>query len=64
VPLVTAALRGPGYDVYPLSLTGLGERAHLARPDTDLDFHVTDVVNLLVYEGLLYSSGTATPVRW
>jgi pimeloyl-ACP methyl ester carboxylesterase len=38
--------------VYPLSLTGLGERAHLARPDTDLDVHVTDVVNLLSYEDL------------
>src|SRR3984893_3897319 len=49
---VTAALRGHGHDVYPLSLTGLGERAHLARPDTDLDVHVTDVVNLLRYEAL------------
>ncbi|GAA5190726.1 alpha/beta fold hydrolase [Rugosimonospora acidiphila] len=38
--------------MYPLSLTGLGERAHLARPDTDLDVHVTDVVNLLRYEDL------------
>jgi pimeloyl-ACP methyl ester carboxylesterase len=38
--------------VYPLSLTGLGERAHLARPDTDLDVHVTDVTNLLRYEEL------------
>jgi pimeloyl-ACP methyl ester carboxylesterase len=38
--------------VYPISLTGLGERVHLARPDTDLDVHVTDVVNLLSYEGL------------
>src|SRR5215468_5197315 len=49
---VTAALRGLGHEVYPLSLTGLGERAHLARPDTDLDVHVADVVNLLRYEDL------------
>jgi pimeloyl-ACP methyl ester carboxylesterase len=49
---VTAVLRGHGHDVYPTSLTGLGERAHLARPDTDLDVHVTDVVNLLRYEDL------------
>jgi pimeloyl-ACP methyl ester carboxylesterase len=49
---VVAALRERGHDVYPLSLTGMGERAHLARPDTDLDVHVTDVVNLLRYEGL------------
>jgi pimeloyl-ACP methyl ester carboxylesterase len=49
---VTAALRGQGHEGYPLSLTGLGERAHLARPDTDLDVHVTDVINLLKYEDL------------
>ena len=49
---VTEALRGRGHDVYPMSLTGLGERAHLARADTDLDVHVTDVVNLLRYEDL------------
>jgi pimeloyl-ACP methyl ester carboxylesterase len=30
----------------------MGERAHLARPDTDLEVHVTDVVNLLRYEDL------------
>ncbi|NLT56392.1 MAG: alpha/beta hydrolase [Actinomycetales bacterium] len=49
---VTAHLRNQGHDVYPVSLTGLGERAHLARPDTDLDVHVTDVLNLLRYEDL------------
>lgn len=49
---VTATLRARGHEVYPLSLTGLGERAHLARPDTNLDVHITDVVNLLSYEDL------------
>jgi pimeloyl-ACP methyl ester carboxylesterase len=49
---VTDALRAKGHDVYPLSLTGMGERAHLARPDTDLNVHVTDVLNLLRYEDL------------
>jgi pimeloyl-ACP methyl ester carboxylesterase len=49
---VAAGLRRHGHDVYPLSLTGLGERAHLARPETDLEVHVTDVVNLLTYEDL------------
>ena len=38
--------------MYPISLTGLGERVHLAPPDTDLDVHITDVVNLLRYEDL------------
>jgi pimeloyl-ACP methyl ester carboxylesterase len=49
---VTNTLRALGHEVYPLSLTGLGERAHLARPDTDLDVHVNDVLNLLRYEDL------------
>lgn len=49
---VTDALRARGHDVYPFSLTGMGERAHLARPDTDLEVHVTDVLNLLRYEDL------------
>jgi pimeloyl-ACP methyl ester carboxylesterase len=49
---VTAELRGRGHDVHALSLTGLGERAHLARPDTDLPTHVTDVLNLIHYEDL------------
>jgi pimeloyl-ACP methyl ester carboxylesterase len=49
---VTDELRTRGHDVYPLSLTGLGERAHLARPDIDLEVHVTDVLNLLRYEEL------------
>ncbi len=49
---VTEALRAAGHDVYPLTLTGLAERAHLATPETDLDTHVTDLVNLLRYEDL------------
>jgi pimeloyl-ACP methyl ester carboxylesterase len=49
---VADALRARGHDVHALSLTGMGERAHLARPDTDLDTHVTDVVNLLRYNDL------------
>jgi len=49
---VTQELRGRGHDVYPLSLTGMGERAHLARPDTGLETHITDVLNLIRYEDL------------
>ena len=48
VPLLCAA----GHAVLTPTLTGLGERVHLATPDVDLDTHVTDVVNLLVYEDL------------
>lgn len=49
---VTRRLRARGHQVYPLSLTGLAERVHLAGPDVDLDTHVSDVVNLLRYEDL------------
>ena len=49
---VTDALRARGHEVYPVTLTGLGERAHLATPDVDLDTHITDVANLLRYEDL------------
>jgi pimeloyl-ACP methyl ester carboxylesterase len=49
---VARDLRQRGHDVYPVTLTGLGERVHLARPEIDLDTHITDVVNLIAYEGL------------
>jgi pimeloyl-ACP methyl ester carboxylesterase len=49
---IADALRANGHDVHALSLTGMGERAHLARPDIDLEVHVTDVLNLLRYENL------------
>jgi len=49
---VTRALRARGHDVHPVTLTGLAERVHLARPDVDLETHVTDVLHLLRYEDL------------
>jgi pimeloyl-ACP methyl ester carboxylesterase len=49
---VVRGLRARGHEPYPLSLTGLGERVHLAQPGTDLDTHITDVVNLIQYEDL------------
>jgi pimeloyl-ACP methyl ester carboxylesterase len=49
---VAARLRAAGHDVYPLTLTGLGERAHLAGPEVDLDTHIADVVGVLDYEDL------------
>jgi pimeloyl-ACP methyl ester carboxylesterase len=49
---VAAQLRALGHDVYPVTLTGLGERVHLATRDVDLNTHITDVVNLLDYEDL------------
>ena len=49
---VAARLRAQGHDVYPVTLTGLGDRVHLARADVDLETHIADVVNLLDYEAL------------
>ena len=45
-------LRSRGYDVYRPTLTGQGERVHLASPDVDLDTHIEDVVNTLLFEDL------------
>ncbi len=49
---VAARLRALDHDVYAVTLTGLGERVHLASSDVDLDCHIADVVNLLDYEAL------------
>src|SRR5215212_6950588 len=49
---VARPLRAQGHDVYPVTLTGLGERAHLARPEIDLETHITDVINTVEYEDL------------
>jgi pimeloyl-ACP methyl ester carboxylesterase len=49
---VAARLRSFGHDVFPVTLTGLGERAHLASRDVDLDTHIADVVGVLDYEDL------------
>jgi pimeloyl-ACP methyl ester carboxylesterase len=49
---VAAALRRADHDVYTPSLTGLGDRAHLARPGIDLELHIQDVVALLEMEDL------------
>ena len=32
---VVPLLRKAGHDVYPVTLTGLGDRTHLATPDVD-----------------------------
>jgi pimeloyl-ACP methyl ester carboxylesterase len=49
---VAARLRSLGHEVYPVTLTGLGERVHLASREVDLETHIEDVVNLLDYEDL------------
>src|SRR5687768_12643354 len=49
---VAERLRRAGHDAYPVTLTGLGERVHLARPEVDLEMHIADVTNLVEFEDL------------
>ena len=49
---VRPLLESAGHTVYAPTLTGLGERAHLIRPEIDLDVHVQDVLGVLEYEDL------------
>ena len=49
---VTPLLRVAGHDVFTPSLTGLGERAHLAGPAIGLETHIEDVLGVLTYEDL------------
>jgi pimeloyl-ACP methyl ester carboxylesterase len=50
---VTPLLRDAGHEVFTPTLTGLGERAHLAGPEVGLATHVQDVANVLEYEDLV-----------
>jgi pimeloyl-ACP methyl ester carboxylesterase len=45
-----ARLRALGHDVFPVTLTGLGERVHLATGEVDLETHIADVLGVLDYE--------------
>jgi pimeloyl-ACP methyl ester carboxylesterase len=49
---VTPLLQAKGHDVYTPTLTGLGERSHLAHPDVGLETHIQDILNVLKYEDL------------
>lgn len=49
---VARLLREAGHIVYTPTLTGLGDRVHLARPEVDLALHVQDIVGLLEMEEL------------
>ena len=49
---VAARLRAKGHDVFPITLTGLGERVHLAGPEVDLETHIADVVNTIQWNDL------------
>ena len=45
-------LRALGHEVFTPTLTGLGERVHLARARPNLSTHILDVANVLEFEEL------------
>ena len=45
-------LEADGHTVYRVTLTGLGERMHLNSPEIDLETHIQDVVNVILFEDL------------
>jgi pimeloyl-ACP methyl ester carboxylesterase len=45
-------LAGHGHSVHTPTLTGLGDRSHLAHPGIVLQTHVDDLVNTLTYQDL------------
>jgi pimeloyl-ACP methyl ester carboxylesterase len=49
---VRRILQGFGHEVFTPSLTGVGERVHLANPQITLSTHIQDVVNQILYEDL------------
>ena len=49
---VRKLLQAAGHEVTAPSLTGIGERVHLAHPLVNLSTHVRDVVNHVLYEDL------------
>jgi pimeloyl-ACP methyl ester carboxylesterase len=49
---VVPALRSAGHRVFPVTLTGLGDRRHLTNGAINLDTHVQDVVQLFEDEGI------------
>lgn len=50
--MVAEFLRARGHSVWTPTLTGLGERSHLARANVTMTTHIEDVVNCIKWEGL------------
>lgn len=49
---VRRLLQAQGHTVFTPSLTGIGERSHLASAQITLDTHIQDVANQVLYEDL------------
>jgi alpha-N-arabinofuranosidase len=49
---IAEALEAKGHKVFRPTLTGQGERVHLANADVDLAMHIQDIVNFIEWENL------------
>lgn len=45
-------MRARGHEIFTPTYTGVGERAHLAHQDIDLETHIADVLGVLEFEDL------------
>jgi pimeloyl-ACP methyl ester carboxylesterase len=49
---VTPLLEKKGHSVYPVTLTGMGERVHLVTKDVGMETAIQDVLNVIKYNDL------------
>jgi len=49
---VRQRLQAEGHQVFTPTLTGVGERSHLLTPSVNLDTHIEDIINLILWEEL------------
>jgi pimeloyl-ACP methyl ester carboxylesterase len=49
---VTPILQEKGHSVYPVTLTGMGERVHLGSKDLGIETPIQDVLNVIKYNDL------------
>jgi pimeloyl-ACP methyl ester carboxylesterase len=49
---MVALMSSAGHELVAPTYTGLGERAHLASPEVDLDLHIRDIVEVIRYRDL------------
>lgn len=49
---VASILRQSGHEVYTPTLSGLGELSHLVTPQTGLELHIQDILQLIKFEDL------------
>jgi pimeloyl-ACP methyl ester carboxylesterase len=49
---ITPMLERKGHEVYPITLTGMGERVHLLTKDVGIETSIQDVLNVIKYNDI------------